>query len=180
MNCFKLLGKPCQCKDVDTVNKNSNKLDLKAILNAIDSQNLGYYASLTEDERKQYVPLVLMRYMSSLPDQNPNACYAALAVNDLVNIGFWNLSRHPELQHMLLCLSGVGGRNFRPWLPTDRKKKSGKVASWLMELFPHLDDEEISLIRSQHDLASWTKFVNSSGLTEKESADIIGAWKKEE
>lgn len=160
--------------------KKTYKLDLKGVLHALDNKNLGYYAGLTEEEKKHYVPLTLMRYMSSLTDQHENSFYAVLAVNDLVNIGFWNLSKHPELQHMLLCLSGIGGRQYRPWISLSRKKKEGKVHAWLSEQFPHLNDEEIDIIKSAHDKNSWSEYVKSAGISDKEVSDLISAWKKEE
>lgn len=159
--------------------KKNYKLDLKGVLQAIDSQNLGYYSSLTEEEKKHYVPLTLMRYMSSLTDQNKNSFYAVIAVNDLVNIGFWNLSKHHELQHMLLCLSGLGSPQYRPWIPLSRKKKAGKIKQWLSERFPHLNDDEIEMVLSQHDSKTWADFVRSSGVSDQEASEMISAWKKE-
>jgi len=53
-----------------------HKLDLGDVLSALDRGDLGYYNKLTDDEKKGYTPLVLMRYMSSLNMQNPNAAYS--------------------------------------------------------------------------------------------------------
>lgn len=159
--------------------KNPHALDLRSILNAIDRRNLSYYKDLTSEEKKHYVPLNIMRFMSSLNSQNPNAFYAVIAVNDLVNIGFWSLSKHPELQHLLLCLTGIGGGQNRPWMAISRKKKSGKISAWLSEQHPHLNDEEIEIIKSQYDTKSWKEHLRSSGISDKEVNELVEAWKKE-
>ena len=48
------------------------KLDLKSALAALDRGDLDWYSRLTDDEKKGYTPLVLMRYMSSLNNQHPD------------------------------------------------------------------------------------------------------------
>jgi len=158
--------------------KKGHKLDLTAVLQAIDRQDLNWYEGLSDEEKKSYAPLVLMRFMSSLTDQNRNAAYAVLATNDLVNIGFWAMSKHPELQHKLLCLAGLGGKQYRPWLATKKGRKSDKVSEWLQGLFPDLNDDELSLIKSQHDAKSWARFVKGSGASDKQVKDLVEAWKK--
>lgn len=160
--------------------KGSYKLDLTSVLQSLDRQDFGYYERLTEEERKGYVPLVLMRYMSSLADQNRNAGYAVIATNDLVNIGFWNLSKHPELQHKLLCLAGIGGKQYRPWLASKRSKRTGKIDEWLSEIFPHLNGDEIDLLKASHDAKSWTEFVKSSGIPDSKVKELVEAWKKKQ
>jgi hypothetical protein len=160
--------------------KKTYKLDLNTVLQALDRKDLGFYSRLSEEEKKAYVPLVLMRYMSSLTDQSKMAAYAVIATNDLVNIGFWELSKHPELQHQLLCLTGLGGKQYRTWLSAKRKKKSNKIDDWLLERLPEMNDDELSLFKSEHDTKSWTTFVKGSGVSDAEVKDLIDAWKKNE
>ena len=156
-----------------------HKLDLGEVLNALDRRDLGYYSRLSDEEKKGYAPLVLMRYMSSLNGQNNNAAYAVMAANDLVNIGFWNLSKHPELQHQLLCLSGIGGKQFRPWLSAKNSKKLNKIDQWLINKFPDLNNDEVQIFKSLHDSKSWATFVKGSGASDAEVKEMIEAWKKQ-
>lgn len=159
--------------------KKTYKLDLATVLQAIDRQDLEFYSGLTEDEKKHYVPLVLMRYISSLTDQNRNAAYAVIATNDLVNVGFWNLSKHPELQHKLLCLAGLGGKQYRPWMAIKRSKRSGKIDEWITERFPQFNDDELSLFKSQFDQNGWVSFLKGSGVDDSEVKELAEAWKKQ-
>lgn len=154
------------------------KLSLAEVLNALDKRDLGYYSRLTEDEQKSYVPLVLMRYMSSLADQHQHTAYAVLATNDIVNIGFWTLSKHPELQHKLLCIAGLGSKQYRPWLAA-KSKKSNKIQSWLQEHYPHLNTAEIDIIIANHTSETWHEFIKGSGISDAEVKELNSAWKKQ-
>ena len=158
----------------------NNKLDLSAVLQAIDRRDMDYYSRLTDAEKKAYVPLVLMRYMSSLNDQNNYASYAVIATNDLVNIGFWNLSKHQELQHKLLCLAGIGGKQYRPWISVKKGKNKNKLDSWILSQYPHLNEIEVSLFKSSHTLESWKDLIKSSGVDDAEMKELIETWKKHE
>ena len=102
-----------------------------------------------------------------------------MMANDLVNIGFWNLSKHPELQHKLLCLTGIGGRQFRPWLAAKNSKKINKIDKWLIERFPGLNGDEIQILKSSHDSKTWAAFVKGSGASDAEVKEMIEAWKKQ-
>lgn len=159
--------------------KNSHKLDLKVVLNALDRKDRDFYSKLSDHEKKAYVPLVLMRYMSSLTDQSTMNSYAVIATNDLVNIGFWPLSAYPDLQHQLLCMAGIGGKQYRPWIPPSKKRSSGKINEFILGLFPSMNDDELSIFKSSFDTDSWTEFVMSSGISDKETKDLISAWKKQ-
>ena len=160
--------------------KKQYKLELSSVLQALDRRDLFFYSGLSDEEKKSYVPLILMRYMSSLTDQSANTAYALIATNDIVNIGFWDLSKHPELQHMQLCVAGLGGKQYRPWMATKRtSSRTGKINQWLESLFPDLNNNELDLIKDSHDLSSWTILVKESGEPDNIVKDLIDAWKKQ-
>jgi hypothetical protein len=155
------------------------KLDLMSTLQALDRRDLNFYSRLTDEERKGYTALVLMRYMSSLTDQNKSAAYAVIATNDLVNVDFWTLSKHPELQHLLLCLTGLGGKQYRPWMATKKSKKTNKIDEWILENIPDANDAELSIIKQQFDLKSWTQLIKDSGASDAELKSLVDEWKKQ-
>lgn len=160
--------------------KKKYKLDLKSVLNAIDNQDLTFYDRLSDEDKKGYSPYVLMRYMSSLTDQNRNAAIALLATNDFVNVGFKELYKYPDLQHKLLCLAGMGGKQYRPWIPSKTSRSSNIIDKWLNELYPDLNEEEIEIVKSQFTLETWSEFVKYAGLSDAETKELIQIWKKKE
>lgn len=154
------------------------KLDLASVLQAIDKGDLNFYSRLNDEEKKGYVPLVLMRYISSVTDQNKNAAYAVMATNDLVNVGFWQLDKHKELQHKLLCLCGLGNKQYRPWLSYKSRKAKNKIYEFLMEQYPLLNDDEIELIYSNLTTETFKEFLINNGMLDKEIKDLMTEWKK--
>lgn len=157
------------------------KLDLGLVLNALDRRDLQFYSRLTDDDKKHYSPYMLLHYMSSVTDQSEMTDYAVIATNDLVNIGFWNLGKHPELSHLLLCVAGLGSKQYRPWLTTKKKKSSSNIIidTWLIEQNPDLNDDELGIIKSGYDIKSWTELVKTSGVNDEKVKELIAAWKKQ-
>jgi len=150
-------------------------LDIKQVLSAIDTQKLDYYQGLTEQERKAYSHFVIMRYLSSLPNNSALQQYAILAVNDLVNIGFGDLREHPELQHMLLCCAGSGARQYHPWVPVARAKKQrgNPVAELVENYYPHLNSQEVRLMLCTITRQQIIDLAVASGYTEKTIQELV-------
>lgn len=154
-------------------------LDLQRVLGELDAGNRGFYAGLSQEEKKSYVPLVLMRYMSSLGDQSPNQAYAIIATNDIVNIGFWQLNKHPELQHMQLCLAGLKRKQYRPWIPAKGKtSKSKLVDEFFSELHPGVNSEELEILKSAYDSDSFKRLLYAAGKSDQEVKALMEDWKK--
>ena len=154
--------------------KKTYDLDLFATLNAIDHNRQDYYNNLSDREKKAYAALVLMRYMSSLPSQNPQCANSVVFVNDIVNINLWATSRFPDLQHRLLCVCGIGVKQQRPWLAAGQKKRSNKplVDQLLLELNPWMNTQELQLLKSKYDKVSIGILALDAGYTEKQAQAV--------
>lgn len=160
------------------VKQKENKLELSRVLAALDNQDLDFYNKLDADEKKAYVPVVLMRYMSSLSDQNQNSAYAILATNDLVNVGFWSLYKHPELQHMLLCVAGLGSKQYHTWISAKKLKNSNKLHQYVCEIYPQFNHSEIELFLSKFTSSTWKEFLINSGADDDSLKELLSLWKK--
>jgi hypothetical protein len=158
----------------------TQKLSLDATLQALDRRDFGYYDKLTPEEKKAYSPFVLMRYMSSLSPQSSMQSYAVIATNDLVNLGFFNLGKHPELQHMLMCLAGTGRKQYRPYMGAKAGKgsKTKVVDEFLMELYPGCNATELAILKSQLDANSLKQLGKDAGLSDKELKELVEDGKK--
>ena len=116
--------------------------------------------------------------MSSLGDQNKHAAYQLLAVNDLVNVGFWNLSKYHDLQHLLLCITGLGSKQYHPWLAVKGKTETNKIDQLLRELNPGCNDTELSILRSVHDAKSIKRLAQDAGKSDAEIKQLVDDAKK--
>ena len=155
------------------------KLNLDATLQALDNKDLGYWDRLSVEEKKLYSPFILMRYMSSLSPQSPMQSYAVLATNDLVNLGFFSLGKHPELQHKLMCLAGTGRKQYRPYVGAkNAKSKTRVVDEFLLGLYPSINAEELMLLKSQLDKESLKQLGKDAGLSDSELKELVEDGKK--
>jgi len=160
-------------------NGTGQKLSLDAVLQALDARDLGFYERLTDEERKGYSPFILMRYMSSVSPQSRDQAYAVMMTNDICNIGFFSLGKHPELQHKVLCLLGLGRKQYRPYIGAkNAKSKTRIIDEFLRTLHPGINDTELAILRSQHDADSLRELGQDAGLSKAEIKDLVDDAKK--
>ena len=160
--------------------KKEHKLDLfNTVLPAIDRRQFDFYDKLEPDEKKAYTALIAMRAMSLTGDQNARRVEQILYVNDLVNVGFWELSKYPELQHKLLCLSGSGSKQYHPWVAaksTKGKKKS--IDQLFLELYPGINETELAILKSQYDAKGIRELAKDAGRSDAEAKQLYEDAKK--
>jgi hypothetical protein len=159
--------------------KRSYKLDVMSVLEAIDKNDKGFYANLSEEEQKGFVPKVIIRWLSTLSDNNPNKEYYLLATNDLVNVGMWELSKHPELQYLLMTITGIGKKQYHQWLPT--KKESGKTPksdALLRTVYPDCNSQEFNIVKSQYSPEDIIQLALMSGFDDRSVKEIKEEIKK--
>lgn len=159
--------------------KKKYALELSRVLSELDRGNKNFYNNLTPEEKKAYQPLILMRYMSSLGDQSRNKEYAIIAINDLVNIGFWQLSKYPDLQHLLMCAGSLGSKQYHQWIPLKSKKSStNAIDSFFRELYPDTNDTELDILKTSYTRDSFKTLCHQAGKSDKEVKDLMDDWKK--
>jgi hypothetical protein len=84
------------------------KLDIFGLLSKINDPKTGdIYSTLTDDEKKGFAPLVVMRWLSGVSDQRQ-----IVALNIFANRFIFPLAKHPHLLMRLLqvCSSKTYGR----------------------------------------------------------------------
>lgn len=145
---FEELGYATKPKDddfgTDVVAK--PKLDIFKTLNAIDRKQANFLNMVTEQEKKSFVPLVVMQWMTGLSDKNPNSEINLRMVNELVNMHFWELYKHPELQYKLMAACGDGSTYKRAWIPMATKESKHFVIRYMYDKMPfNVSDKEIEL-----------------------------------
>ena len=158
--------------------KKPQALDIFAVLAEVDARNFGYYASLTEEQRKSVAPYVIMRWMSSVSNNSTLKEYYLTTVNDIVNVGFWDLAKHPELQWMLLAVCGSGVKVRHQWVPFGKKEATTKVDKLLLSLHPSLNDLELEIVKSKLTLDSVRDLCRGLGMPDDEIKSYTENFKK--
>lgn len=122
----------------------SKKIPLYDLLEAIDRNNYGFYDSLSDEQKKDFSPWLAMRYASS--STGDFAPYHLMAVNQVANVDFSSISKHPKLQWLLLASCGTGSKMTHPWVAPPKTKANDKLRQLAKDLFPSYDDDSIDMV----------------------------------
>lgn len=145
-------------------------LDIKRELKAVDLRNYDFYDQLTEQEKKEFSPYVLMRYVSNVQSSDEDTQeWFIERVNELVNKNHWDLSKgHKGLLWKLFAACGIGESMYHPYLKAGAKEKAVKFEKLLAEQNPAMKMEDIKL---------WAKLITKE--EREEIFDSLGFDKKQ-
>ena len=149
------------------------QIPLKEIMAAIDKKDRNFYNNLSDEQKKAFSAWMMMRYCSSV--QGRDAANYIYLTNELVNFQFMEVSKHPELQWLLLSACGTGKIQFHPYLkPPNAKKKKNKVSEFLYGLYPHSKPEDIELMIKLNTNEELKALAYDYGYDDKTIKDIFG------
>lgn len=107
----------------DDIKDTKPKLDLFDLLNKIDSGNRTFFDDLDDDLKKQFSPLLTMRWSSSAGGTQ------ALLLNELVNTTVFRMYNHPGLMYRLLVTSSNKKKMRYDWIKKKPKDKSKPLSA---------------------------------------------------
>ena len=99
--------------------------DLFEALTALDKKDYNYYDKLSEEQKKKFVPYMMVLWMSCIKGAEGIARYYVMSTNEYANKYLFNenVQKHPKLQWLMLCASSPGiGKQFHQWIPHIREK----------------------------------------------------------
>lgn len=94
--------------------------DLFGALAALDKKDYSYWNKLTEEQRKKFVPWMILHWHSAVKAENMIGSYYTISTDINANKHMFNeyVQKHPELQWLMLCTVSPGlGKQFHQWLP---------------------------------------------------------------
>ena len=154
-------------------NLNKHKLDLSRTLNSLDTKDLKFYSNLTDEEKKEYAPLILMRFMSSAQNQDGFHEYFLTSINDIVNQDFWTLSKEKEFQHLLLCACGFGKKFYHQWIPGVKKQNTNKLFQFFTRIYPNMNNLEFEILVNTYTEEDMKTLCREYALEDKERDDLL-------
>ena len=155
------------------VQKKKPQVDVKSVMTALDKKDRDFYNHQNEQEQKSISMWLMMRYASSA--QGAFAPHYLIMINELVNKNFSDVSKHPELQWLLMTAAGTGKTQYHPYLKPPRgQKKRDKISELIMKIYPSIKSDEIELLRQINTLDELTQLAKDNGATDKEIEDIFG------
>jgi hypothetical protein len=125
----------------------ANKLELSRILRAVDQKNYDFFNNLTEDEKKEFSPFVLMRFISNVDGDPDIQEWFIEMTNECVNKNHWLLSKnHRGLLWKLFAATGIGSVMYHSYMAASKKERSDRFVSLLMELHPSAKTEDLEIL----------------------------------
>lgn len=122
-------------------------LDIKRELKAVDLKNYDFYDNLTDQEKKEFSPYVLMRYTANVQGDREIQEWFVEMTNELVNKNHWDLSKnHKALLWKLFAATGAGITTYHPYLKAKSKEKANKIEKLLVEIYPAMKMSEIKML----------------------------------
>ncbi len=155
----------------------SEKIELKEKLAAVDIGARTLWDEMDAEQRKSLKQefFILNRYVSNVKGQNRETQeHFILTVNEFFN-KYWNdLQKHPKLMWMLLSMCSHESKKvfFHEWLGY-KKKKDNKKTKFLMEVYPHLKDDEIEVLAEITTTPEIKELAENLGYSKKEIAKMF-------
>ena len=129
------------------------KLPIKDILAAVDMGAKNIWKELTDEQKKQVSFWLLNRYVSSVKGNRESQELAVFKTNEYYNKHYMEISKHPQLQWQLLCMSGnTGDIKFHQWIGFKKKGTENLNAGikLFQQLYPNMKQNEIEMLASMH------------------------------
>lgn len=144
-------------------------LDIKRELAAVDLRDYDFYSKLSDQEKKEFSPYVLMRYISNVDGNRDLQEWFVEMTNELVNKDHWVLSKHHKpLLWKLFASCGIGSTVKHPYLKASSKEKVIKIEKLLAELHPAMKIDEIKLLAKMMTKEDKEELFDSLGFDKKQ------------
>lgn len=139
--------------------------DLFEALAALDRKDYGYYDRLTEEQQKKFSPYMMVRWMSNMKGSAALQQYHVLSVNEFANTHLFSefVSKHPKLQWLMLCASGLGnGKQFHQFLKANKLDDSDLI-SFLSSIYPSSKMSDLQTLASLITTEELEQYIRDSG-----------------
>lgn len=141
-----------------------DKLDIRNEMAQFDRKNRAFYDELSDEEKKKFSPFLMIRWGSSVQGSSDLQHFYLVATNERLNKSFFNIpsTQHKKLQWLVATtISPDMGPQRHNWISMKKKEPgAGSIKKQLMELYPHMKDDEIelmSLINTKKDIDAYLK-----------------------
>lgn len=137
-------------------------MDIFTLLSNVDGGNRTFYSSLSDEDKKKFVPFVDMKWMSS------GSAYQLMALNEFVNPYVFSLQAHKELLYQLFVACSDGKSKRYNWAKQNKKHPWIAVVKEIYQCSEREAIEYIPLLR----LEQVTEYAERLGYDAKQLKTI--------
>jgi len=131
--------------------------DLFDALAAIDKKDYSYYDRLTPEQRKKFVPFMMIHWISAVRASADVQSYYLQSTEYHANKYLFNeaVQKHTKLQWLMLCAASPGlGKQFHQWIPHIRERvtrlldspKQKEIKEYFKKIYPKTNDGDLTLL----------------------------------
>ena len=154
-------------------------LDIFDEMRAADRRDMDWLDNQPDDLKKTFSALIAMRWFSTVDDRSGLADYYVMMANEVVNVGFWDLSKYPDLQYKLMASVGAGQVQRHGWIAgSKRKGATNKLDKFFLGLYPQLNDDELAIVKSKHTRESLKQLLKDTGMPDADMKPLMDDFKK--
>ena len=118
------------------------------MLGAVDRRNKEFYSQLSDEQKKEFSPYMVMRWTSSIKGSKQLQEHYLELTNEFLNKDFSVLYKHKKLYWMLASIIGIGRNQYHPWIGVSKKTKKELLADRFSSLYPSLNQDELTILLS--------------------------------
>jgi hypothetical protein len=142
----------------------------KDVIPALDRRDKKFYSRLNDEQKKDISIWTLTRWMSSTVR---DADLQLSNVNAICNVHSKVLTKHKELQWMLLAVAGTGRPERHEWVAPPRGMKKNKVEEVILQYFPNLRGAELELFQQINSTEDLEVFLKDNGFDDKTIKELL-------
>ena len=150
------------------------KVDIFNLLQNVDYRNLSFYNRLGDNEKKTFPIFVAMRWLSGISDSSSHHDDTLFYVNNVLNVDFDILSKHPELMWKLMACGGSGSKQRYGWIPSPKRSKtSNKVDEFMLRWYPGANDLELKILTGKMTRDEFEQFAKSAEADDRKIKELL-------
>jgi hypothetical protein len=131
--------------------------DLFDALAAIDKKDYSYYDRLTPEQRKKFVPFMMLHWISAVRASADVQSYYLQSTENHSNKYLFNeaVQKNTKLHWLILCAASPGlGKQFHQWIPHIRERvtrlldspKQKEIKEYFKKIYPKTNDGDLTLL----------------------------------
>ena len=119
------------------------KLDIFRVLKAANNKDAAFFSSLTETEKKAFLPVIVSRWMTGTTNMRQ-----LIFINEFVNPYTFSLYKHPELLWKLLVVASSGTNQKYTWIKAPGKSHGSRptATKLVMEYYNYSSRDAIDAL----------------------------------
>jgi hypothetical protein len=140
------------------------KIDIFEMMENVDKKNRNYYNELSDEQKKAFMPYLATQWISGCSASWQYQEYYLLATNEILNKNLWYNSKYPDLFWLLMTAVGCGSKVRHSWSPMQKRESQSNFDQLLEQRYPHLNKDELSIIKNQLDYDAIVLFCKDLGM----------------